>query len=453
MGYHKGEYCRIKAYSQINENIARYVNPSDINLSAEYNIEIFAFGLDSPIGMVFSDEGDLYVADSGITSGNSKVLRLNNNRFDIIAENFNVPITGINYLDGNIYVSNKGNITVIRSNGMRQDILSGLLCNGDYGSSNVAFGPDGKIYFGQGTVTNSGVVGLDNPWVYEHPLLCDEPAANILLAGQNFESNNMLVSNEERVYTGAFSPFGVPNISNETKKGVVKASGTILRANRDGTELELVAWGLRNPIHIRFDRRFRLFAANRGYDVRGSRPIANAPDEFHIVTPGVWYGWPDYCAGEPVTLPRFAPEGRRNLEFLLLNHPNIPPKPVAEFQPHSSIMGFDFNYNNRFGPYGDVYIAEFGTFGPITMGRSAPYDGIGFRLSRIDMNSRQVSTFASNKSGLPASVTGDGGFGRLVDAKFGPNGDLYILDNGISDRINQERTVPNTGMIWRVTRS
>jgi glucose/arabinose dehydrogenase len=69
------------------------------------------------------------------------------------------------------------------------------------------------------------------------------------------------------------------------------------------------------------------------------------------------------------------------------------------------------------------------------------------------MNSRQVSTFASNKSGLPASVTGDGGFGRLVDAKFGPNGDLYILDNGISDRINQERTVPNTGMIWRVTRS
>lgn len=453
MGYHKGEYYRIKAYSQFNENVTRYIDPSDISLSSEYKIEVFAFGLDCPIGMAFSDEGDLFIADSGLISGNSKVLRLTNNRFEIIAEKFNVPITGINYLDGNIYVSNKGNITVIRDNGTRQDILSGLLCNGDYGSSNVAFGPNGKIYFGQGTVTNSGVVGSDNPWVYKHPLLHDEPAANIVLTGQNFESNNMLVSTEEKVLTGAFSPYGVPNVTNEIKKGVIKASGSILRANRDGTELELLAWGLRNPVHIGFDREFRLFAASRSYDVRGSRPIANAPDEFHIITPGMWYGWPDYCAGEPVTLPKFAPEGRRMVEFLLLNHPNLPPKPIAEFQPHSSIMGFDFNYNNDFGRRGDVYIAEYGTHGPLTMGRSAPYDGIGFRVSRIEMPTGQVSTFASNKSGLPASFTGGEGFGRLVDVKFGPDGNLYILDCGINDRNNPESIVSNTGVIWKITRS
>jgi glucose/arabinose dehydrogenase len=447
-----GADFKLKAYSQINSNVLRYINPLEINLPPEYNIEIFALGLDSPIGMVFTETNDLYIALSGAISGNPSILRLTNNGFDTIADNFQVPITGINVLDGNIYVSNRGKITVLRPNGIRQDILSGLPCNGDYASSNVAFGPEGKIYVGQGTVTNSGVVGEDNPWVYSHPLLSDEPAFNITMNGQNFESNNLFSANEETVFTGAFSPYGVPNAENEIKKGVIKASGSILRANRDGTNLELVAWGFRNPIHIKFDRNFNLFAANRGYDVRGSRPIANAPDEFHVVTPGVWYGWPDYCVGEPVTSPRFDSESRRPLEFLLTEHPNIPPKPFAEFQPHSSIMGFDFNYNNNFGPYGDVYISEFGSLGALTMGESAPPEGIGFRVSRINMSNGQVTTFLSNKSGLPASISGAGGFGRLVDVKFGPNGDLYVLDNGISDQNDLERIVPNTGVIWRVRR-
>lgn len=34
------------------------------------------------------------------------------------------------------------------------------------------------------------------------------------------------------------------------RKGVTKATGSILRANTDGTGLELVAWGLRNPARI-----------------------------------------------------------------------------------------------------------------------------------------------------------------------------------------------------------
>jgi glucose/arabinose dehydrogenase len=453
MRQYTGADSRLKAYSQMNDTILRYVDPSDINLPPEYMIEVFALGLDSPMGIAFSEEGDLYIAESGATSGNPKVLHLNNNQIETIADNFNVPITGINYMDGNIYVTNRGKITVLRSDGSRQDILSGLPCNGDYGASNVAFGSDGKLYFGLGAVTNSGVVGEDNPWVYNHPLMHDEPVNSIILNGQNYVSNNIFAAREERVETGAYSAYGVPNSVNEIKKGVMKGSGSILRVNRDGTDLELVAWGFRNPIHIRFDREFHLLAANRGYDVRGSRPIANAPDELHMVTPGVWYGWPDYCVGEPVTLPRFTPEGRPRLNFLLTYHPNIPPIPFAEFQPHTSIMGFDFNYNEGFGPVGDIYIAEFGSLGAMTMGQSAPPDGMGFRVSRVDGNNGQVSTFIANKSGLPSYYTDEGGFGRLVDVKFGPLGELYLLDSGISDINNSDRTVPNTGVIWRVTRT
>lgn len=442
----------LKSYSMDDITTTRNVNPMDLYVPGGYQVEVYATGLDSPIGMAFSEEGDLFIADSGVNSGVSKVIRLSNGRFDVIEENFMTPITGISYMSGSIYVSHKGYISVLRPEGTRQDIIAGIPSNGDFGISNVAYGPEGKIYFGLGTATNSGVVGLDNQWVKEHPFLHDYPAADILVVGQNFESNNMYLTTEESVFTGAFSPYGVSNSPNEVKKGFMKASGSILRANRDGTDLELVAWGFRNPVHIGFDREFRLFVANRGYDVRGSRPIANASDEFHLVEPGVWYGWPDFSAGEQVTLSKFKPEGRRQPEFILLSHPNSPPVPYAVFPPHSSITGFDFNYNANFGPVGDAYIAEFGSFGPITMGQSAPFSGISHRVSRIDMSTGSVHTFVINRSGIPSYFTGEGGFGRPVDVVFGQDGAMYILDYGVSDRRNLNQILPNTGVIWRVTR-
>jgi len=446
------ENSKLKAYSHSSNDSIRYINPLDINIPSGHSIENFVQGLDSPIGMVFTEEGDLYIACSCMASGNAMVIRLSDGRFDVIAENFQVPLTGINYLDGDLYVSHKGYITVIHSNGTRIDIIAGLPCNGDFGTSNVAFGPDGKIYFGQGTVTNSGVVGPDNQWVFNHPFLHDLPASDIVVNGQNYETPNMLHDKGESTYTGAFSPYGVPNKLNEIKKGYVKASGSILRANRDGSNLELVAWGFRNPIHINFDRDFRLFVANRGLDVRGSRPIANASDEFQLVTPGVWYGWPDYSAGEPVTLPKFKPEGGQQPEFLLTNHPNVPPRPYSEFPPHTTITGFDFNYNSNFGTYGDVYISLFGSLGPMTMGRSAPYDGIGYNISKIDMKTGNIITFINNRSGLPANEKRGGGLGRPLDVAFGPDGAMYILDMGMNDPLFMNRIVPNSGVIWRVSK-
>ncbi len=442
----------LRTYGLTESPVIRNLNPMDLTLPSGYRIEVFVTGLNYPAGMVFSDNGELYIAESGLNAEDASIIRLSNGRFDIIARNFKVPVTGITYLDGNVYVSHKGYITMIRPNGVVQDIVAGLPCNGDNGISNLAFGPEGKIYFGLGTATNSGVVGADNQWLLNHPFLHDHPAIDITVIGQNYESDNIYVSTEEKAYTGAFAPYGETNMPNDRKRGSIRASGSVLRMNRDGTELELVAWGFRNPVHIRFDREFRLFVANRGYDVRGSRPIANALDEFHLIAPGVWYGWPDYSAGEPLTLDKFKPEGRLQPEFLLAEHPNIPPYPYAVFPPHSSITGFDFNYRTSFGFLGSVFIAEFGSLGPITMGESAPYAGISQRVSRIDMNTREVSTFISNKSGLPAYLSGEGGFGRPVDVKFGPDDAMYILDAGISERRNMFQIVPNTGVIWRVSR-
>lgn len=441
--------------NQDNLKIERYLNPSDINISSGYSIEVFAQGLDSPISIFFTEEGVMLLAESGLASGDPKVLKLVEDHFEVIAEGFKIPITGINYYKDDIYVSHKGYVTVLKSDGARLNLVTGLPSNGDYYNYRVVIGPDNKMYFGQGTATNSGVVGVDNTWVYQYPFFHEFPGEYILLKGQNFETNNMLLPETSRktAYTGAFSSYGVPNMPYESRKGIVRASGSILRANLDGTDLELIAWGLRNPSFMKFDEANRLFVSNNGFEVRGSRPIANSPDEFLIITAGVWYGWPDYSAGEPVTLQKFKPEGGVQPEFLLASHPNIPPRPFATFPANSAIMGFDFNYNYNFGPYGDVYIAEFGSRGPRTIGGTSPYAGTGQRISKIDINTGVVSTFAINKSGFPASVTSEGGFERPAEVVFGPDGAMYILDIGMSTKNDPNIFVPNTGVIWRITRN
>ena len=59
---------------------------------------------------------------------------------------------------------------------------------GDHHNNQIAFGPDGRLYFGQGTATNSGIVGQDNfyafPWLALVPTFHDVPGKNVTLTGQ-----------------------------------------------------------------------------------------------------------------------------------------------------------------------------------------------------------------------------------------------------------------------------
>ncbi|WP_242952359.1 hypothetical protein [Anaerocolumna xylanovorans] len=152
-------------------------------------------------------------------------------------------------------------------------------------------------------------------------------------------------------------------------------------------------------------------------------------------------------------MPRFKPDRGPQPEFLITQHPNVAPRPFAIFPPNSAIMGFDFNYNRTFGPYGDAYIAEFGGSGTRRVGYTTPNIGTGQRIARIDMLTGGVTTFAINKSGYPASLTSEGGFERPADVVFGPDGAMYVLDLGWSDPDSPGVFVPNTGVIWRISRN
>lgn len=435
--------------SQQNSPNSRKLDPTDIALPPGYQIEVFAEGLTTPINIDFTNDGHMLVADSGDTDRDGKVLKYNGSGFDVIADGFNWPLTGVNAHNDKIYVSHRRFVTTIMPDGTMEDIIGGLPSNGDHHNNRVVFGPDGKMYYGQGTATNTGVPGLDNAWVPDNPFFHDRPGSPIVLKGENFESATFLENFPERkTVTGAFKPFGVSTYAGELIDGITRANGSIMRANPDGSDLELVCWGLRNPFRINFDSHNRLFAANHGMDIRGSRPVANSPDEFQWIRPGMWYGWPDYTGGLPVTLPQFKPKGKPQPSFLLARHPMHPPKPFTTFQPHSATMGFNFSNNPDFGFDGEAFIAEFGAIIPTNTGEEQPY-GVGHRVSTINMENGEINTFAINYSGLPANRTNGGGFERPIDAVFGPDGALYIADYGI---FTAEGPVQNTGVIWKVVR-
>lgn len=432
---------------------SRNLNPLDIYVLPGYTVEVFAQGLNSPVSMVFDEDGSMIIGESGEIDGNARVMRLRNGSYEVVAEGFNVPLLGVNVLNGDKYVSHKGLITLLREDGKRNNIISGLPSLGDFGNGQVVFGPDGKIYFGQGSATNSGVVGPDNSWVMSYPYFHDFPAEDIELVGQNFLSYNFFsYAPTDYAFTGAFRPFGTPNRPDSVVHGNTRPTSCIFRAELDGSNLEVYAWGVVQPYRVKFDRFNRIFATNLTYDVRGVRPIKDCPDEFLLINQGLWYGFPDYCAGLPVTLPQFRPDVGPQPEFLMSKHPMVPPKPFSTIEPHSGVRGFDFDYTHKFGTYGNAYIALSGSIYPVTTG-GYPLPGVGRRIIRINMDDGNVSTFAINRTGLGASFTGGGGFERPMDVVFGPDEAMYVLDYNLAVPMNPNLFVPNTGVIWRISRT
>ncbi|MDF2543186.1 MAG: repeat containing protein [Herbinix sp.] len=134
--------------SGVKENSGRRFIASDIYVPEGYRIELFASGLNAPISMVFTEEGDLLIAESGILTDDPRILRLSSSGYDIIASDFIAPIHGLCYRDRTMYVSQRGYITSVKPDGTYVHLLSGLPSNGDYCNNQVTFGPDGKLYYG-----------------------------------------------------------------------------------------------------------------------------------------------------------------------------------------------------------------------------------------------------------------------------------------------------------------
>lgn len=453
-----------------------------------YRLERVLGNLTFPTSVAFDDTGRVYVVDGGFAYGPTytpaRILRLpaewqaskaaSDAAADaevICREGLAGPVTGIAFHDGRLYVAHRGRISIVGPDGLPQDILSGLPSHGDYQNNKVVFGPDGQLYFGQGTATNSGVVGLDNHrygWPRRNPGFCDLPGRDVRLVGQNFTTPNPLDEGSGPVTTGAFSPFGKPAMAGQVVPGVLPCTGAVMRCQPDGSDLELVAWGLRNPFGLCFDAAGRLFVTEDGPEVRGSRPIGNgAPDNLYEVRMGDYFGWPDWYGGMPVSDPSLDPTRDGGSaqpadlglliarpEPLLHDAPPISRQPLARFTPHATPGGFALSPGGSFGFQGNAFVALFGDISPFASGGVHLRAGHG--VARVDMATGTIHDFLLTAP--PEVAPGEephlvDGF-RPVDARFDTGGAaLYVIDFGAVElTMRDSRVHPGSGALWRIVR-
>jgi beta-lactamase class A/glucose/arabinose dehydrogenase len=397
----------------------------------------------------------MYIVEAGYAYGPKevgpgRVIRIDGDAKTVVQGDLSSPATDVKFNGGDMYVAHRGHLSVVRD-GIRQDVISGLP-SGDHFTGEIAFDQEGWIYLGNGTVTNSGVVGDDSfqyGWASENPGWHDVPARDVTLAGANYTSSDLRTLNPlDAATTGAFVPFGSPTSPGQVVPASVKASGVVLRVRPDGSGLEIFAWGLRNPFALRFSPDGTLYAIDQGYDDRGSRPVANAPDPVYAVEEGGWYGWPDYVAGIPITDPSFASarSKRGQLSFLMEDHPPVV-QPLAKLEPHTAAAKFDFAPRD-FDALGRMFIAAFGAAEPVTGSVPRP---TGSRVLALDPRTGSLEAFAYNRDLAPAGKSFSG-FNHPIDVKFGPDGCMYVVDFGVFEAKGQTfNAVPGTGAIWKIS--
>ena len=446
----------------------RHIDTEDIALLDGYRIEPVATNLTYPTGVTFDDQGRAYVVESGYSYGEvwttPRLLRIETNgKISEIARGAkNGPWTGVSFHRDAFYVAEGGvleggRILRISSQGQVTALISNLPSFGDHHVNGPIISPDGWLYFSVGTASNSGIIGEDNAkfgWLKRKPNFHDIPAKDVTLVGENFTTADPL-RGARKTSTGAYLPFGTPSTPGQVIKGQLPASGCIMRMKLDGKQLELVAWGLRNPFGLAFGPEGRLYVTENGYDERGSRPLWGTPDVLWAIEPGLWYGWPDYSAGLPVhNDTRFKSPWKARPKFLLANHPNKPPQPAAIFDVHASADGLDFSRNPAFGFEGQSFVALLGDEAPAVGKVLHP---VGAKVVRVDLKTSVVQEFAVNhgRVNAPASKLKRGGLERPVAVRFNPKGDaLYVVDFGVLTHSKKgAEPHPKTGVLWRITRS
>jgi glucose/arabinose dehydrogenase len=412
-------------------------------------LKLVAGGFSFPTSIAFDETGDLYVAESGLPFGGAppggRIWRIAaDGGRELLADGLRPPVNGLlSYGDG-LYISEGGHparISRLDPDGRITTIVDGLPGPGNYHTNMAVCGPDGKLYFSQGAMTNTGIVGLDAyelGWLRRLPHAHDIPGHDIVLAGVNAQTSNPLTEEPEaRTTTGAFMPFGTPSTPGQHISAQVPCTAAILRCNPDGSDLELVAWGVRNGFGLGFLPDGRLLVTDQGADDRGSRPVGNVPDMLFEIRQGAWYGWPDFIGGDPVTDTKYAPTRGNPPTFVLTNHDEFPPpeRPLLRFPAHAAAVKFAVAPATAPKWAGQIFVALFGDEAPMTAPEG---ERVGRSVGRIDPIDWSLHDSIDEPLARPIDV----GFDRTGDR-------LFILDFGQFEMSTQGvMAVAGSGNLW-----
>lgn len=456
----------------------RNVNADDVVVPDGYKVEALLVGLSVPTGIEFADDGTLFIAEGGATwptrpGMSTRIFQLDGTgRLEVFAnENLGGPRT-MAYHEGYLYVSIKGGYysRIVRydlKTREREILIDKLPSGGWHEPGGPVFGPDGLMYFGQGSISLNGIIGPAGFTVdtAKHPNAHDIPGVDVELTGDNDWSRSPVNDYPYPKETGAFKPYGVPSKKGEVIKGETFCSTCVMRSKPDGTEPELLAWGVRNPWGMVFDEDGDLYVVNLCMEEKDPRPIGQDPGSvFRIknaktphgsVTTPDWYGFPDISAdGLPVWDPAHAPMRGTAPTPLIANPPEWAGPAVYLNEPHTGNSKMDYCASDEFGYRGKMFLCQYGTYWPLNSMRPH-HENNGFNIVAFDRHTGEAEVFMRNAKPGPASAhPGTGGLERPVDCKFSPDGkSLYVLDFGLQPVLKGTVFVyGHTGVLWRITK-
>jgi glucose/arabinose dehydrogenase len=296
-----------------------------ITVPSGFRVETFARGLSHPTAMAYGPDGRIYVTQDG---GTLVAIRRGTRRPAVLVRGLRTPL-GLAWRGQDLFLSEQGRLQRLTFRngqlGNRRAIVDGLPF-GEHQQDNIVYRA-GRLYWGSGSTCDA----------------CREKDAR---------------------------------------------SAAVLSLRPDGSDLRVVARGLRNPYGLAFQPGTgRLYASVNGQDELGTKSDPEPAEMVVVVRPGAFYGWPR-CWPNARTL---------RLSGTCLGVT----KPAAYLEPHASADGLAFWR-------GDLFVAEWGQYLSNRFGRRVVRVGL-----KNDGTVRRVTTFASGFA-HPLALLADRSGGLLV---------------------------------------
>lgn len=133
-------------------------DPKAVIVPPGYQVQVAVKDLNFPTSVELDSEGNLLVAEAGPVPGHKqgkpRILRVtaDGQQETLVEQGLEAPVNDLLWHENKLYVSHRGKISVLENEHLR-DLVTGLPSHGDHHNNQITAGPDGKLYFGQGTAT------------------------------------------------------------------------------------------------------------------------------------------------------------------------------------------------------------------------------------------------------------------------------------------------------------
>jgi len=327
-----------KYYNSYNNNIS--LTNKNIKYSLKYK------GLKDAVDFTSDEKGNYFIAYK------DKIQLITaTGKSNYIFNEVGLNIKSLAYKDSKLYFSSGTKILSYNLISKKIETLIKDLPNfGDYKDSIIRINGN-NIYVTIGAATNSGVVGDDNLWLKDNRYTCDIPPFDITLKGLNYGNGN----------NSAFSIYGTKAIKGQIISGHFPGNSSILVYNINSKQLNTYSYGIRNIKGMDFNSQGMIIASVGGMENRGLRPVKGDCDYIYKIEKGVWYGWPDYSGGDPVTSPRFKGKNNQAISFVSENHPTTnPPAPIYQHKSLNTLSQIAVDKNGNIETKNSTFFFDIG---------------------------------------------------------------------------------------------